>query len=61
MSFSVYENMCKNLYEGYDDEYLFAHAFLTMECNLMVRADNCVNMHVKHVQWQDDCLLFFFG
>ena len=45
MSFSVYENMCKILYEGDDDEYLFTHAFLTMECNLMVRADNCVNMH----------------
>ena len=58
MSFSVYENMCKNLYEGEDDEYLFDHAFLTMEWNLMVRADNCVNMHMKYVQWQDDFLLF---
>ena len=61
MSFSVYENMCKNLYEGDDDEYLFAHSFLTMEWNLMARVGNCVNMHVNHVQWQDDCLLFFFG
>ena len=61
MSFSVYENMCKILYEGDDDDYLFAYAFLTMECNLMARADNCVNVHVNHVQWQDDCLLFFFG
>ena len=59
MSVSVYENMCKNLYEGDDDEYLFAHAFLTMEWNLMAKADNCVNMHVNYVQWQDDCLLFF--
>ena len=50
ISFSVYENMCKILYEGDDDEYLFAHAFLTMELNLMARADNCVNMHVNHVQ-----------
>ena len=61
MSFSVYENMCMILYEGDDDGYLFAHAFLTMEWNFMARADNCVNMHVNHVQWQDDCLLFFFG
>ena len=61
MSFSVYGNMCKILYEGDDDEYLFAHAFLTMEWNFMARADNCVNMHVNHVQWQDGCLLFFFG
>ena len=61
MIFSVYENMCKNLYEGDDDEYLFAQAFLKMKCYLMERADNCVNMHVNHVQWNDDCLLFFFG
>ena len=27
MSFSVCENMCKNLYEGDDDDYLFAHAY----------------------------------
>ena len=47
MSFSVYENMCKNLYEGDDGEYLFAHAFLKMKWNLMARADNCVNMHVN--------------
>ena len=33
----------------------------TMEWNLIARADNCINMHVNHVQWQDDCLLFFFG
>ena len=61
MSFSVYENLCKNLYEGDDDEYLFYHSFLKMEWNFMARADNCINMHVNHVQWQDDCLLFFFG
>ena len=60
MRFSVYENMCKNLYEGDDDEYLFAHAFLKMEWNLTARADNCVNMHVNHEKWQDYCLLFFF-
>ena len=61
MSFSVNENMCKNLYKGDDDEYLFAHKFLKMNWNLMTRADNCVNMHVNHVQWKDDCLLVLFG
>ena len=48
--FYVYENIFKILYEGDDDEYLFAHEFLTMEWNLMARADDCVNMHVNHVQ-----------
>ena len=50
MSFFVYENMCKILYEGDNYEYLFARAFLTMKWNLMARFDICVNMHVNHVQ-----------
>ena len=29
MSFSVYENMCKILYEGDDDDYLFAQKFMS--------------------------------
>ena len=61
MTFEVYEEMCKILFEGDDDEYLFAHAFLTMEWNLMARSDNCVNMNISHIQWSDDSLLFFFG
>ena len=58
MSFSMYENMCKILYKEDDDEYLFDHDFLTMEWNLMARDDNCVNIHVNHVQRQDDCFFF---
>ena len=61
MSMAVYERMCHHLYEGEDDEYLFGHAFLTMEWNLMARSDNCVHMTINNIQWQDDCLLFFFG
>ena len=44
-----------------DDEYLFSHEFLTMEWDFIARTDNGVIMYVNHVQWQDDCLLFFFG
>ena len=61
MSFRTYDKMCGLLYVGVDDEYLFAHKFLTMEWNLTARGDNCVNMRLNHVQRQDDCLLFFFG
>ena len=31
MQFQTYEKMCELLYVGGDDEYIFAHTFLTME------------------------------
>ena len=31
MTFEVYKRMCEIMYEGDSDEYLYAHAFLTME------------------------------
>ena len=61
MSFDVYRRMCKELYCSEGDDCIFAHAFLTMEWNLMARSDNCVNMHVQHIQWNTDCLVFYFG
>ena len=61
MSFDVYSKMCEIFYKGKNPEYLFAHAFLTIEWNLMARSDNCVNMHINHVQWHEDAMLFFFG
>ena len=61
MSFDVYKRFCEVLHLGEGNDFLFAHAFLTMEWNLMARSDNCVNMHVQHVQWRSDCLVFYFG
>ena len=61
MIFQTYEKMCQLMFVGGDDDYLFSHAFLTMEWNLMARSDNFMNMHLNHAQWQDYCLLFFFG
>ena len=61
MSYDVYSAMCEIMMKSDDPECLFAHAFLTMEWNLMARADNCVGMNINHVKWQDDSLVFFFG
>ena len=61
MIFQTYEKMCQLMFVGGDDEYLFSHAFITIEWNLMARSDNFMNMHLNHAQWQDYCLLFFFG
>ena len=49
------------MYNGNGGGHLFAHAFLTMEWNLMARSDNCVNMYVQHIQWRSDILIYYFG
>ena len=61
MTFEVYNKMCEIMYKGEDDEFLFAHTFLTLEWNLMARSENCVNMNINNVQFQDDALIFYFG
>ena len=32
-----------------------------MEWNLMARSNNCVNMHVQHIQRRSDSLMYYFG
>ena len=49
------------MYNVKGDDHLFAHAFLTMECNLMAIICNCVHMHVQHIQWRSDSLIYHFG
>ena len=60
MPLNVYEKNCEILVSGESDEYLFAHAFLTIECNLMARSDNVVHLSVEHIEWCADCLIFHF-
>ena len=61
MSYEVYKKMCEILFLSDDDDFLFAHAFLTMEWNLLARSDNCFTMHVQHIEFKNDSLLFFFA
>ena len=61
MSFYVYKTLCDILHQGEVEEFLFVHAFLTMEWNLMTRSDNSVNMHIRHIQWRSDCLILYLG
>ena len=60
MGWKVYELMSKLFVEGKDNEYIFAHAFLTLKWNLMVRSENVVHAHILHVSWHADCLVFCF-
>ena len=61
MSFDVYKTLCDVLHQGEGEDFIFAHSFLAMECNLMERKYNSVNTHIKHIQWRSDFLIFYFG
>ena len=61
MSREVYKKMCQLLLESESDEYIFARCFLTLEWNLMARADNVASAMVSHVEWQGDSLVFHFA
>ena len=49
MSWKVYELMCNIFLEDDDEEYIFAHAFLTLEWNLMSRSENVVDCHAENL------------
>jgi len=59
MSFEVYQILCQLLLASDDDESIFGHLFLTLEWNLMARSDNVVHSHTAHLEWRDDCLLYY--
>ena len=61
MNFDVYKLMCKKLLQMEKDEGAFAHLFLILEWNLMARASNCLLLHLGHIEWRNNCLVFFFG
>ena len=61
MNYEVYKRVCEILFKSDDEDYLFAHAFLTMEWNLLARSDNCFTMRVQHIEFKNDSLLFFFA
>ena len=52
MSLEACKRLCEELYNGKGDDHLFAHALLIVECNLMARINNCVNIHVQYIQWR---------
>ena len=60
MGWKVYEVMCRLFLEGDDPEYSFAHCFLTLEWNLMLRSENVVDCHAENIVWNDDSLGFTF-
>ena len=59
LSFSGYHLLHKIFLQnnGTNNEFIFAHAFLTLERKLMCHADNLVSLNVNHIGWEDDLLL----
>ena len=59
LSFAGYNLLCRNFLKnnGTYNEFIFAHCFLTLEWNLMCRADNLVNLNLAHIGWEDDSLV----
>ncbi len=60
MGWKVYELMCRLFLEGEDNEYTFAHLFLTLEWNLMSRSENVADCHADNIFWVEDSLGFHF-
>ena len=60
MGFDVYKKICELFMNEEGEEFIFAHAFLTLEWNLMARSENVVHAHILHVSWDVNCLVFCF-
>ncbi len=60
MGLNVYKKMCELFMKEEGEEFISAHAFLTLERNLMARSKDVVQVHILHVYWEDDCLVFCF-
>ena len=61
MTFEVYQLLCELFMREEDPEFAFAHAFLTLEWNLMARSENVVDAHVDHIFWNNDSLVMQFA
>ena len=61
MTIKVYRLMCKKLIEMATEDAVFAHLFLILEWNLMATSNNVTGLTVAHIEWQNDCIVFFFG
>ena len=61
ITYDMYNKMYEILFLGGGKDYLFENLFPVLEWDLLAISDNCLSIHMNHVQWSDDCLLFYFG
>jgi hypothetical protein len=61
MGFDVYKKICDLFLKEEEEEFIFAQrSFLWIEWNLMARSKNVVNVQIFHVEWNADCIIFWF-
>lgn len=58
MPFKLYERLCKEMLKSGN---AFAHLYLILSWNLMCRTDNTSSIVMPHLNWENDCLVVFFG
>ena len=49
LSYQAYRELAKILFASDDKRKVAAHAFLTLEWNLIARAENCINCKIDHI------------
>ena len=60
LSFDLYCRISRKLLENTEGEFVFAHAFMTLQWNLMCRSDNTVFIELGHMEWHNDALRVYF-
>ena len=61
MQFSLYKLLCAKMMACGSKEAIFAHAFLTLTCNLVCRSKNTVFIHISNISWDHDALCIQFA
>ena len=49
LSYQAYRELAKIMFASDDKRKVAAHAFLTLEWNLIARAENCINCKIDHI------------
>jgi len=60
LSFQAYQLLCKILFTSEKSEHIGALTFLTLEWNLISRAENVVNFQLDQIFFYHDALMFDF-
>lgn len=61
MPYQAYVHLCKILAMSSDPEHIATHFFLTLEWNMVSRAENVVNQHMELFGVYNDALLVYVG
>ena len=61
LSFELYSDLCRWMYEDSSAAGRFAHLFLVLSWNLACRSSNTKTIHYHHLAWNQDSLQIYFA